>query len=428
MSSARKPIATSAFSTLLVFTLFAGDFWRNTLSWWGWGAIALGLVVGSVVLLVRIRPPLLWRRLPVTLALFLLYATLSIAWSDYPGASALGVALQWCTTLVAVFLALCLEWPQFLRALSHAFRWILGLSLLFEFVVAAFIRHPVLPFWTDYGTEKVPQAFYWSRGLLFHGGQIQGIQGNSNLLAMVALLAIVVFGIQLADGVVRRGSGIAWLVVAGLTFVLTRSATVIIAGVFTLVVFLFALWMRRVRPDRRRPVYLTMLAAVVVGITAVWVFSGQLLKLFGKSEDLTGRLDIWHSVTTLASQRPAFGWGWVSYWAPWVEPFKTLAIRKGVTYLQAHNAWLDVWLQLGIVGLVIFILLVATTLARSWFFAVDRPRVAVADTLPYTAVTLLPLLLIAALIAQSAAESRMLVEAGWMVLVVVSVKTKRAAP
>ena len=428
MSTARKPVAVGAFSTLLVFTLFAGDFWRNTLSWYGWGAIGLGLVVGSVVLLVRIRPPLLWRRLPVTLALFLLLATLSIAWSDYPGASALGVFLQWCTTLTALFLALCLEWPQLLRALSHAFRWILALSLLFEFIVAAFIRHPVLPFWTDYGTQKIPQAFYWSRGLLFHGGQIQGIQGNSNLLAMVALLALVVFGIQFADGVVRRGSGIAWLVVAGLTLVLTRSATVTIAGVFTLVVLLFALWMRRVRPDRRRPVYLTMLAAVVLGVAAVWVFSGQLLKLFGKSEDLTGRLDIWHSVTALASQRPVFGWGWVSYWVPWVEPFKTLAVRKGVTYLQAHNAWLDVWLQLGVVGLVVFILLVATTLARSWFFAVDRPRVAVADDLPYNARNLLPLLLIAALIAQSAAESRMLVEAGWMLLVVVSVKTKRAAP
>jgi O-antigen ligase len=123
-----------------------------------------------------------------------------------------------------------------------------------------------------------------------------------------------------------------------------------------------------------------------------------------------------------------FGWGWVSYWAPWVEPFTTLAVRKGVTYLQAHNAWLDVWFQLGVVGLVIFILLVVTTLKRSWFLAVDRPRVALVDDLPYTALTLLPLLLIAALIAQSAAESRMLVEAGWMILVVVSVKTKRAAP
>ncbi len=428
MSTARKPIGVGAFSTLLVFTLFAGDFWRNTLSWWGWGAIAAALVVGSIVLMVRIRPPLLWRRLPVTLALFMLLATLSIAWSDYPGASALGVFLQWSTTVVSLFLALCLEWPQLLRALSHAFRWILALSLLFEFVVAAFVRHPVLPFWTDYGSGKVPQAFYWSRGLLFHGGQIQGIQGNSNLLAMVALLALVVFGIQFADGVVRRGPGIAWLVVAGATLVLTRSATVIIAGAFTLVVLLFALWMRRVRPDRRRPVYLTMIAAVVLGTATIWAFSGQLIKLFGKSEDLTGRLDIWHAVTTLASQRPVFGWGWVSYWAPWVEPFKTLAVRKGVRYLQAHNAWLDVWLQLGVIGLVIFILLVATTLKRSWFDAVDRPRVAVVDDLPYTALSLLPLLLIAALIAQSAAESRMLVEAGWMLLVVVSVKTKRAAP
>ena len=428
MSTARKPIGVGAFSTLLVFTLFAGDFWRNTLSWWGWGAIAAALVVGSIVLMVRIRPPLLWRRLPVTLALFMLLATLSIAWSDYPGASALGVFLQWSTTVVSLFLALCLEWPQLLRALSHAFRWILALSLLFEFVVAAFVRHPVLPFWTDYGSGKVPQAFYWSRGLLFHGGQIQGIQGNSNLLAMVALLALVVFGIQFADGVVRRGPGIAWLVVAGATLVLTRSATVIIAGAFTLVVLLFALWMRRVRPDRRRPVYLTMIAAVVLGTATIWAFSGQLIKLFGKSEDLTGRLDIWHAVTTLASQRPVFGWGWVSYWAPWVEPFKTLAVRKGVRYLQAHNAWLDVWLQLGVIGLVIFILLVATTLKRSWFDAVDRPRVAVVDDLPYTALSLLPLLLIAALVAQSAAESRMLVEAGWMLLVVVSVKTKRAAP
>ena len=104
-------------------------------------------------------------------------------------------------------------------------------------------------------------------------------------------------------------------------------------------------------------------------------------------------------------------------------------MRKGVTYLQAHNAWLDVWLQLGVVGLVIFILLVATTLKRSWFLAVDRPRDRGLRRLSRTrALTLLPLLLIAALIAQSAAESRMLVEAGWMLLVVISVKTKRAAP
>jgi O-antigen ligase len=111
-----------------------------------------------------------------------------------------------------------------------------------------------------------------------------------------------------------------------------------------------------------------------------------------------------------------------------VKPFDGLAVRNGVQYLQAHNAWLDVWLQLGIVGLVVFILLVLTTLRRAWFLAVDRPRDGVADDKPYTALTLFPLLVLAAFVAQSAAESRLILEAGFTLLVVISVKTKQAAP
>ena len=150
-----------------------------------------------------------------------------------------------------------------------------------------------------------------------------------------------------------------------------------------------------------------------------------LLTLLGKSADLTGRLDIWRSVTGLAAERPVFGWGWVSYWAPWVEPFQGLAVRRGVTYLQAHNAWLDVWLQLGILGLIVFAALVFSTLWRCWFLAVDRPRRGLADTEPFAASALLPLLLLVALLAQSLAESRILIESGWLLLVVLAVTTKR---
>jgi O-antigen ligase len=412
----------------MFFTLFAGDFWRNLISWPGYFVLAAILAATSVVLLVRIRPAFRWRRTPWTLAAFLVLATLSIAWSFYPGASALGVLAQWVTTAGAVFLALCLDWPGLLRSLANAFRWILALSLLFEFVVAAFVRRPVIPLWVDYGPGPYPQAFYWSRGLLFHGGQIQGIQGNSNLLAMVALLALVVFGIQLADRTVRRGTGITWLVVAALCLALTRSSTVILAGVVTVVVLAFALWMRRAAPDRRRPVYLSAAGLVVVALGLGIAFASRIPVLLGKSEDLTGRLTIWSQVIGLARQRPVFGWGWVSYWAPWVKPFEGLAKRNGVVYLQAHNAWLDVWMQLGVVGLVIVILLVLTTLGRSWFLAVDRPRFRVRAAEPYTALALLPLLLLAALIAQSFAESRLLIEAGWALLVVLAVKTKQSAP
>jgi hypothetical protein len=51
----------------------------------------------------------------------------------------------------------------------------------------------------------------------------------------------------------------------------------------------------------------------------------------------------------------------------------------------------------------------------------------VADDLPYTALALLPLLLLAALLAQSLAESRMLIEGGWTLLVLIALKTKQSA-
>jgi len=161
---------------------------------------------------------------------------------------------------------------------------------------------------------------------------------------------------------------------------------------------------------------------VVVGVAA---FSSTLLGVLGKSDDLTGRFDIWNRVIELAGQRTVAGWGWVSYWAPWVEPFDGLAVRKGVQYLQAHNAWLDVWLQLGILGLIVFGALAVSTLWRSWFLAVDRPRLGISDTASYSVSSLLPLLLIVALLAQSLAESRILVESGWVLLLVLAIKTKR---
>ncbi|WP_374007730.1 O-antigen ligase family protein [Leifsonia sp. LS-T14] len=418
----------AVFAAVVLFTLFAGEFWRNLISWPGYFVLAAALAVVSAVLLVRSRPTFRWRQTPKTLVLFLALAIVSIAWSAYPAASALGVIAQLATTLAGLFLGLRLSRAGLLSALASAFHWILGLSLLFEFVVAVFVRQPVLPLTPVQAVPSgpLPQAFYWSRGALFHGGPIQGIVGNSNLLAMIALLAIIVFALQFADRTVRRGSAATWLVVAVLTFVLTRSATVIAATLATAVVLAFALWTRRVGPQRRTPVYVVAIVAAAAVVTLVAVFASRIPSLFGKSEDLTGRLDIWDKVIGLAQQRPVFGWGWVSYWAPWVKPFKGLATRNGVEYLQAHNAWLDGWLQLGIVGLVVFILLVVTTVGRAWFLAVDRPRAGIRDDARYTATDLLPLLLLAALIAQSFAESRLLIESGWALLVALAVSTKRA--
>jgi hypothetical protein len=427
MTPGRRRALIGAYATFALFTVLAGQFWRNLLGWWGFGAVVLIVVGGAVALIIAERPTWRWRRAPKSTIAFLLIAVLSMAWSAYPAASAVGVAITLVTTFVAVALALCLDWTRLVRYLAGAIKWVLGLSLAFELWVAIFVQGPLIPLFPDFDpdAEKLPMAFYWSRGLLFEGGPVEGIVANRNLLGMVALLGLIVFGALLAAGSVRRAQGIGWLVVSIVVMLLTRSATVILVGVLVAIALGFVMWARRVGPDRRRGVYWAAGAALVASVTLLLVFWNALLEIFGKSEDLTGRFDIWNAVIGLAAERPWFGWGWVGYWAPWVEPFDGLATRNGVEYLQAHNAWLDVWLQLGILGLIAFASIVVGAVWRSWFLAVDRPMDEAGQPLPHSAAALVPLLLLVALVGQSLAESRILVESGWLLLIAIAWSTKQ---
>ena len=417
------------FAALVMFTLLAGDAWRYSISWWGFGAIALALTVTAVILLVHQRHRWNFGGLPYPLIAFMVLATVSIFWSHYPGATALGLTTTWMTVTVALAVAITYSWQELLAALGVALRLILGLSILFELIVGLFVRMPVLPFWVDYGTTTgLPKLLYWSRNELFEvfdGGKIQGIVGNSSLLAFAAVLAVIVFGVQLAAGTVRRFWGMLWMLLAFATIALTRSATITVILVVVAVVVLAALLIRRASTPRGRViVYWSFAGAVALSTTLAVMFSGQLLGLLGKSEDLTGRLGIWDKVIDLAGQQPVAGWGWVSYWVPWVSPFDDLVTRNGVLQLHAHNAWLDIWLQLGILGLIVFGALVLSTAFRAWSLATDRPQSVPGSPGPYSAVTVLPLLLLTALLVQSLAESRLIVEYGMLLLVIIAVKTK----
>jgi hypothetical protein len=427
MSFLDRPGFRAAYLPFVFFVLWAGDAVRYTISWWGFGVLAFGLTAIAVVMIVRAkrRGAWVWNVLPFFLVLFLGLATISIAWSYYRGATALGLLITWMTTLLGFSVAVSFSWAQILRALGIAFRLILGLSLVFEFVVAVFIRHPILPLWVDYGTKTdLPKLLYWSRDLLFEGGKIQGIVGNSSLLAMTALVGLIVFCLQFAGRTIHRGAGAAWIAVAVACILLTRSATITVALVTLGLVVVLVLLLRRSGPRGTIAIWAGVVALGVGAAILVTRFSSTILGLLGKSDDLTGRLDIWNAVIALAQQRPVAGWGWVSWWVPWVAPFDTLAFEAGVRQLHAHNAWLDIFLQLGVIGLVIFGALIFSTGLRSVQFATQTAQRTPTSPGSFTAISLLPLLLLVALLVQSLAESRLLVEYGLLTLVIIAVKTK----
>ncbi len=425
MAESRTRLGVSAWA-IIVFTFTLGaNAVRNLLGLAPYFVLAGVLLVVSVVVFVRVRPPRFrWYRLPAPLYWFLGWATLSLIWSAYRFESALGVLAQLATTAIAVSLAFVLTWHELLRALAAALRYIIGLSFLFELWVAIFVRHPLMPWWLEQPEGETLKILFWSRDLLFAGGPIQGIVASSVIFGFIGLLGLIVFGIQLRASLVRPVAGWFWVGMALLTLVLTRSATVWVALAAVVLALLFALWARRRGPERRAPLYLTAGIAIAIAAALATFARGFVFGLLGKSSDLTGRADTWEKVWQLVEQRPVVGWGWVSYWPTWVAPFKGLDTKAGLPVPSAHNAWLDVWFQLGIIGVLVFAPLVVLTLWRTWFRAVDQPRRGPGPALPYATSALWPWLVMVALLVQSITESRILIEGEFLLLVIIAVKTR----
>ena len=428
------PRARTWFLVLSLLILFGGDAWRFSVGWVAWGIVAVGIFAISVVILVQSRQRWTIGGLPYPFIVFMALATGSLVWSQYPAASALGLATTWMTVLGALAMAVSFSWAELLNGLARVLRILIVASLLFEFVVATLVRGPILP-WTAQpevavpGYDKVPQMLYWSRNELFEtfdDGRIQGIVGNANHLGFLALLGVIVFSIQWATGAAGKRWSITWIALAALTLFFTRSATVTVALAAVAVAAAGLLLIRSRRTDwARRLTAVGVVAAAAAAGGVAFALRDTIFGLLGKSGDLTGRAEIWQIVIGLAEQRPVLGWGWISFWMPWVEPFKDRVIRNGVVQLQAHDTWLDVWLQLGLVGVFIFGALVVSTLLRAWLAAIDRPQRAPHTSEPYSPLTLLPILVMVALVVQSIPESRLLGEYALALLVIIAVKTKR---
>jgi O-antigen ligase len=238
------------------------------------------------------------------------------------------------------------------------------------------------------------------------------------------LLAAIAVAVQFAEGRMGRNRTIGWLVVAVAVLLLTRSSTVLAAALVVVVALVVALWIRRVPTERRTPRYLVVLVAAVVVAVVGFLARGAVSELLGKGADATGRGEIWQRVLGLVDQHPVVGWGWIGYWWPDIPTLADLAHRKGVTYLQAHDAYLDVWMQTGIIGLLLFALYVVTTLNRSWSSAT---RIGYDQTLSpraFDPVSLLPLLVVVALLVQSVAESRLLYQGNWVLFALIAIKTR----
>jgi O-antigen ligase len=88
-----------------------------------------------------------------------------------------------------------------------------------------------------------------------------------------------------------------------------------------------------------------------------------LLGIIGKDPTLTGRTDVWSYVLDDIQKRPILGWGFCAFWSS--NNPAALEIWTALRWVvpHAHNALLEMLLEVGIVGAAFFLFLWARNIA-----------------------------------------------------------------
>ncbi|WP_425843390.1 O-antigen ligase family protein [Agrococcus sp. TSP3-2-1] len=402
----------AVLATWVVVHVAAGDAVRNLIGYPAWGAIIVATIGWVIVELVLLRVRL--SRLPRSIAMFTVLAVVSASWAISPGASLLGSIGLIGMVASAIFIA-ALPYRLILAVFHWSLQGLLIGSLLFELFVAVVLRGPLFPLWSDYPPGTTLE-FAWSGGLLLRGERIQGLMGNANLLAMVALVALIVAVCRAIARLDRRWP--VWVLLPTLVLVLARSATVTFALLAVAIIGgLIAAWVRW-RGAVFYRIFAIVIAAGLVALGLIIANWAHVADFLNRDADLTGRFDIWGRVVDLALSSPVVGVGYLGYWQPWVPPFDVLGRVGDVAYLQAHNVWLDVFLQLGIVGVIVWA-------AMQWRAMVNCLGAMYRSRPEEYAMNAAPLLLWVAFFVQGLAESRPWLEYGMILLLILTIGRRR---
>ena len=399
LSSSR---VSSVLATTAVGTAVLAYVLRQTIGWAGLIAIIVVLVVVCSLSLAAQWNTVGWRGLlPISLLAFVGWAGASVFWSEYQWASLAGFGYLVAFTILGIYIALTRDTIQIIRSYGDVLRVVLLAGLALEVFAGLLIDSRI--------------EFLNIAGNLDSLGSIQGLSGTRNQLGIVAVIALVTFGAELRTKSIPRGLAIISLVAAGLAIVLSRSPVAIGALVLLALAGAALYLLRRVASSRRRFWQFGLLALTVMAAIAAWVLRGPIVAALNGAGELNHRLAVWNDVWNLIGLFPLEGWGWVGLWRNEIVPFQAFAVFGARTPTSSLNAFLDVWLQLGLVGFVIFIGMLGVTFTRSWLLASQRRSIIFAW----------PALVLVVLLVSSLAESTILIEFGWLTFVVCCVKASR---
>jgi len=203
------------------------------------------------------------------------------------------------------------------------------------------------------------------------GGGLAGIMPSKNALGALMALGIILWLLNVFESKKHRAIPIFMTLVCLFTLFQAKSAGAYLILIILMTVTLSGLLLKLF--EYRSVAILTSILFLLTLLISFFVTLNleAILGLFGKDLTLTGRSVIWPAITEAISQKVWAGYGAFSFWQPWRGPENpALSFLRFSYWLppSAHQGFLDILLQFGVVGLVIVVLGLGFALVQSMNF------------------------------------------------------------
>lgn len=289
-------------------------------------------LVAGVLILRRFREVLAgWTSIALT-ASFATFSMISFLWSQDAAVTLRKSVFLMLTTAFGIYLGRCYSMTRQLRMISVAALTVSLLSIGFAL------------FLPRYGLDHDAHEGVWL-----------GVFTQKNVCAreMLFLLVCLLSYTPLHS----RMRWVRWTAVAGVITVIvgTRSKTAWLLTILAMGFFPALRRMRQVSAGLMTAVL--MVAGAVMGSGVVLASSALprvLMMLSGGDATMTGRTEIWRAVMQAIWKRPLLGYGFAAFWLSLRGESANIILALRWAVPAAHNGFLEIWLQLGAVGLLLF--------------------------------------------------------------------------
>ena len=315
------------------------------------------MLIGMFLLARRRFEPAAWGRDNIWILLLFFYMAVSIVWSDYPMVSFKRLVKSFGAMIMALVV---LTEANPMEAVSAVLRRCAYIHIPLSVIVIKYFR--------DIG---VSFSYFGETSWV-------GIATSKNTLGQVAAVSALYFIWEwLRNAGNKEGRVIrALYLVMSLWLLKGADDSVSMTSLTVFALCLFVFW--RLQRFEARPLeggrFFVAMSVMILGMLGFFIthslvhfpedsLFGAAVKALGRDMTFTGRTEIWHDVYQVASRSPLVGVGYGAFWIgrlaniPWTE-------QMTWTLGQAHNGYVDTYLQLGWVGVFLLLAVIVSAMPR----------------------------------------------------------------